>query len=271
MRGGGGGVNGDAMPGVPGGGGSAFGGGKRGKGAAGGAESAGSGGGGGSSGGGGGGGGRAELGNGAGIVEAGVVFTALSRQAAPKGEPLCSKRLAQVPLSRVVVVRAGVVTLCAEGLIKLWARPTVAPPLPPPREDTTRDQTSEAFCAGDKVRGWVSARMCFVHNDPFWDLSRGNVSNKRLRLHHRPHEVAGSAGSLCVVVRLISLELSGWGADRTALASWTRHQAGVSRQEQPSQPHAHRRTPLVLPRRTQVQLGRQGYHTHLGKSVVAIS
>lgn len=95
-------------------------------------------------------------------MEAGVVFPALSRHAAPKGEPLCSKRLAQVPLSRVVVVRAGVVTLCAEGLIKLWARPTVAPPLPPLREDTEQGQSSETFFAGDEVRGWGSARTWYI-------------------------------------------------------------------------------------------------------------
>lgn len=58
-----------------------------------------------------------------------MVYPALSRQSAPRGEPLCCKRLAQMPLSQVAVVRAGVVTLCAEGLLKLWARPSVPPPL----------------------------------------------------------------------------------------------------------------------------------------------
>lgn len=163
LRGGGGGVNGDAASSVPGGGSSALGGlalggGKRGKSAAaGGAESVGSGGGGGSSSGGGGSGGGgkgAEHGNGGGVVEVAVGFPALSRQAAPRGEPLCCKRLAQVPLSRVVVVRAGVVTLCAEGFLRLWARPTLAPALPPLREDTTRGRSLEAFAAaGGKVRG----------------------------------------------------------------------------------------------------------------------
>lgn len=63
--------------------------------------------------------------------DAGLILRGLSRQLVPKGEPLCWKRLSDVPLSQVMVVRAGVVTLCAEGLIKLWARPSVPPPLPP--------------------------------------------------------------------------------------------------------------------------------------------
>lgn len=60
-----------------------------------------------------------------------LVYPALSRQSTPRGEPLCCKQLAQMPLSQVMVVRAGVVTLCAEGLLKLWARPSMPPPLPP--------------------------------------------------------------------------------------------------------------------------------------------
>lgn len=63
--------------------------------------------------------------------DAGLISRGLSRQSVPKGEPLCWKRLSDVPLSQVMVVRAGVVTLCAEGLIKLWARPSIPPPLPP--------------------------------------------------------------------------------------------------------------------------------------------
>lgn len=61
-----------------------------------------------------------------------LVYPALSRQSTPRGEPLCCKQLAQMPLSQVMVVRAGVVTLCSEGLLKLWARPSMPPPLPPP-------------------------------------------------------------------------------------------------------------------------------------------
>ena len=58
------------------------------------------------------------------------MYPALSRQSTPRGEPLCCKQLAQMPLSQVMIVRAGVVTLCAEGLLKLWARPSMPPPLP---------------------------------------------------------------------------------------------------------------------------------------------
>lgn len=79
-----------------------------------------------------------------------AVFPALCRQSAPRGEPLCCKQLAQVPLSRVVVVRSGVVTLCAEGLLKLWARPTVPPPLLPPGAGTRlRDSVPAASSRGE--------------------------------------------------------------------------------------------------------------------------
>lgn len=60
-----------------------------------------------------------------------LVSPPLCRQSVPRAEPLCCKKLANYPLSQVTVVRAGVVTLCAEGLLKLWARPTVPPSLPP--------------------------------------------------------------------------------------------------------------------------------------------
>lgn len=63
--------------------------------------------------------------------DAGLISPGLSRQLVPKGEPLCWKRLSDVPLSQVMIVRAGVVTLCSEGLIKLWARPSIPPPLSP--------------------------------------------------------------------------------------------------------------------------------------------
>lgn len=66
-----------------------------------------------------------------------LVYPALNRQSTPKGEPLCCKQLAQMPLCQVMVVRAGVVTLCAEGLLKLWARPSTPPPLPPLPEGGT--------------------------------------------------------------------------------------------------------------------------------------
>lgn len=75
-----------------------------------------------------------------------LVYPALSRRSTPRGEPLCCKQLAQMPLSQVVVVRAGVVTLCAEGLLKLWARPSMPPPLPPLPVGGTR-------LARKKVRG----------------------------------------------------------------------------------------------------------------------
>lgn len=79
--------------------------------------------------------GKENEGGGSGSGGVGYVYPALSRQSTPRGEPLCCKRLAQVPLSQVMVVRAGVVTLCAEGLLKLWARPTAPPPLPPLQMD----------------------------------------------------------------------------------------------------------------------------------------
>lgn len=80
------------------------------------------------------------------------VSSALCRQSVPRGEPLCCKRLAHVPLSQVKVVRAGVVTLCAEGLLKLWARPTVPPPLPPLGADL-QHQNPASFASRAKVRG----------------------------------------------------------------------------------------------------------------------
>lgn len=60
-----------------------------------------------------------------------VIAPPLQRKDVAKAEPLCCKMLAQQPLNQVAMVRGGVVTLCAEGLLKMWARPNVPPPLPP--------------------------------------------------------------------------------------------------------------------------------------------
>ena len=103
--------------------------------------------------------------NGGGGAGADMVYPALSRLSAPRGEPLCCKRLAQMPLSQVVVVRAGVVTLCGEGLLKLWARPSMPPPLPPlaasgpeSASNKVRERGSEGARKGRTIRAAVLDR-----------------------------------------------------------------------------------------------------------------
>ncbi|KAG5179246.1 hypothetical protein JKP88DRAFT_350032 [Tribonema minus] len=49
----------------------------------------------------------------------------------PTGTPLCCKQLARLPLTQVAVLRCGIVTLCEEGLLKVWQRPVIPPPQPP--------------------------------------------------------------------------------------------------------------------------------------------
>ncbi|CAM9916194.1 unnamed protein product, partial [Discosporangium mesarthrocarpum] len=55
----------------------------------------------------------------------------LRRQKVPRGEPLCCKKLTQLPLCEVAIVRGGIITLCGGGLLKYWVRPEAPPPLPP--------------------------------------------------------------------------------------------------------------------------------------------
>lgn len=80
-----------------------------------------------------------------------LVSPPLCRQSVTRAEPLCCKKLASSPLSQVTVVRSGVVTLCSEGLLKLWARPRVPPPLPPLGADSLH-RHSPSFASRGKVR-----------------------------------------------------------------------------------------------------------------------
>lgn len=89
-----------------------------------------------------------------------TVPLSLRRQFVPRGLPLCQKQLAQVPIGQVMVVRAGIVTLCADGLLKLWARPNVPPPLPPLGAVMQRE-TSASFASRGKVR--MSSAVLCVH------------------------------------------------------------------------------------------------------------
>jgi hypothetical protein len=51
----------------------------------------------------------------------------MKRHATPRGEPLYCKQLVPLPLCKVACIRTGFVTLCEEGLLKLWQRPFVPP------------------------------------------------------------------------------------------------------------------------------------------------
>lgn len=88
-----------------------------------------------------------------------LVSPPLCRQSVPRAEPLCCKKLANYPLSQVTVVRGGVVTLCSEGLLKLWARPTVPPPLPPLGAEQLHRHS--AFALREKV-GMRGGSSCVV-------------------------------------------------------------------------------------------------------------
>lgn len=88
------------------------------------------------------------------VCEAGdrdVISPPLRRKDVARAEPLCCKRLAQQPLSQVAVVRAGVVTLCSEGLLKMWLRPSLAPPLAPLVVDV-QHRHAALFASRAKVR-----------------------------------------------------------------------------------------------------------------------
>lgn len=85
------------------------------------------------------------------IGDAALVAPPLKRKDVMKVEPLCCKQLAQQPLSQVAVVRGGIVTLCTEGLLKMWSRPRVPPPLPPLTVDMQNKHTA-LFTSRGKVR-----------------------------------------------------------------------------------------------------------------------
>lgn len=89
-----------------------------------------------------------------------LVFAVVKRQSVPRGEPLCCKRLTQVPLSQVSVVRAGIVTLCAEGLLRLWARPIVPAPLGEDRLQREGEDDSTAGSSRNKVSEMGGGGQC---------------------------------------------------------------------------------------------------------------